>query len=1017
MHEHRVGSGNYSVTKRELVELHSSHDATQALQDYGGIEVLASNLGTDLKKGLPDFEAQSHFRARKESFGDNAFPEPKMPSFFSLLVEALKDEMLIILIIAAVVSLILGLAFPEAEDPTTADRIEGSIEGVAILAAVALVSIVQAANNYVQEKQFQKLNKVKQNIPVKVIRGGKNVSVSIHDVYAGDVVELDTGNQVPADGYYISGHNCSVNESNMTGEPEPSRKKETNLKMLSGTYVVTGNCTMLVTATGLASQWGQALKELDEGSERRETPLQEKLGKLARYIGFVGMGVASIVFVVMVIWWLVEHFVNDIDFTTNDINVVLSYFIIAVTIVVVAVPEGLPLAVTMALAYSLMKMRKDMCLVRYLPACETMGGATQICSDKTGTLTQNRMTVTRGLIVGKRFQDPVIHDLNPSVHHLLTEGIALNSTGHLQPPTQPGGFPIYIGQPTECALLAWINKLDVDYQVIREEGPQVLEQFSFSSARKRMSVVIQLPDGKYRMYTKGASEIIMDRCTSKLEPDNSTSPLQDNEKRQYMQLIDEMAGEGLRTLSIAYRDFDVFDIGAYSEDADHEPPEMKLTLIAIVGIEDPVRVEVPHAVRVCQGAGITVRMVTGDNKLTASSIARQCGILTEGGATVEGPEFAKMTDEEVDNILPRLQVLARSSPSDKIRLVKRLIANQELVSVTGDGTNDAPALRGAHIGLAMGGGTEVAKDASDIIILDDNFSSIVKAVMWGRSVFDNIRKFLQFQLTVNVSAMAIAALSAFLEMTPLTAVQLLWVNLIMDSLGALALATEPPTEALLKRPPKNISHPNYSLISPEMWKMILGQALYQIIVLYGGLSFFQYYLKEQGYIDYSQEQIYTLVFNSFIFCQLFNLIACRKINKGEFNVFEGFFKNWAFHLVLVVELITQVFLVGFWIESKGTGSDGHPVRIMEFLDWIGLVFDTVPLNWYQWLGCIGVGLVGFIWNFILKAIPTPEEKQYKGTIELNKEEHLNFHANQDEHSSLLSGTLKKKHYTEESIVN
>jgi len=986
-YEFHVGPSNFGVTKEQLDNLNASLEPTEALEDLGGLEKLVERLHSDLRDGIHDSDLQP----RRTTFGANNFPESQIPSFFSLLLEALKDEMLIILIIAAIISLVLGVAFPgEVEPgvpPTTTQRIEGSIEGAAILGAVAIVSLVQAGNNYIQERQFQKLNKVKQNVQVKVQRKGVSTQCSIHDIVVGDIVILGTGNQIPADGFYISGYNCTCNESGMTGESEPSKKSEKNRQMLSGCYVITGDCTMVVTAVGLSSRWGKALKDLDEASEGRETPLQEKLGKLARYIGYIGLVVAFLVFVVLTIYFIVDELTDNKEWEWRSLETVLENFIIAVTIVVVAVPEGLPLAVTMALAYSLMKMRKDMCLVRYLPACETMGGVTQICSDKTGTLTQNRMNVTQGVVAGSYFNSPIIDHLHPSVITLLTEGIARNSLSYLEPPTSPGGFPIYVGQPTECALLNWINKMGHDYEKIRQSGPNVVLRFAFSSARKRMSTMIPKPgdDEGYRLYTKGASEIILDRCISMLDSDGYPQPLTEEKKAEYLNFIEQMAGKGLRTIALAYRDFDFFDFLDKNNNNNNEEvdphlqaeyenaTENRLVLIGLTGIEDPVRVEVPKAVRTCQEAGITVRMVTGDNVLTAKSIAAQCNIWKEGLVALEGPEFAKMSDDEIDKVLPKLVILARSSPSDKIRLVKRLKANKELVAVTGDGTNDAPALRGAHIGLAMGGGTEVARDASDIIILDDNFSSIVKAVMWGRSVFDNIRKFLQFQLTVNVSAMAIAALSALVNLQPLTAVQLLWVNLIMDSLGALALATERPTDALLTRPPKNISHPNYSLLSPEMWKMIIGQSIYQIFVLYGGLFLIPILVDT---IEEGSETLDSIVFNSFIWCQLFNLISCRKINPREFNIFEKFFSNWLFLIVLLIEFVIQFFLVG--INLKDEGEEGE--RIMPFLDFIGVIFTTVPLTPIQWAFCIAVGFVGFLWGFILKLFPTPPEKIYKGEI-------------------------------------
>lgn len=647
--------------------------------------------------------------------------------------------MLIILTVAAIVSLILGVFFPEDGDGPS---LEGAIEGAAILGAVIIVTTVQAITNYSQEKQFQQTNKQNDDVSIKVKRGGRHTQCQIGQLVVGDIVILGAGDKVPADGFIHTMNNCKVDELILSGESEAVRKSTENSYLLRGTDLQDGNCEFLVARVGINTEWGSNF----EPTEFEQTPLQAKLGVIARYIGFLGLAVAALVFVVLCIYWLVDQIKDGWDW--QALTEVLQYFITAVTIVVVAVPEGLPLAVTVALAFSMKKMMKDNNFVRRLAACETMGGATQICSDKTGTLTLGQMNVTEGVVAGNKFNDPVIYDMNDSVHKLLTQGIALNSTAYIEQPSSSNEKVKYVGSPTECALLVWINKLNVDYDDLRKTGPKSVRQFPFSSDRKRMSCVIPLDDGGYRLYAKGASEIILRRCTSFINENGETIELDEEKKEEYLQLIESMASNGLRTLCMAYRDFKVFDVsGEYDED--DEPPEMKLTLIALVGIADPVREEVPNAVRTCQRAGITVRMVTGDNILTAKYIAKQCGIYTDDGVALEGPEFARKTDEELDAILPRLQILARSAPTDKERLVNRLQLNSELVSVTGDGANDVKALKKAHVGLAMGGGSDVAKQASDIVILDDNFTSILKSVKWGRCVFDNIRKFLQFQLTVN----------------------------------------------------------------------------------------------------------------------------------------------------------------------------------------------------------------------------------------------------------------------------
>lgn len=541
---------------------------------------------------------------------------------------------------------------------------------------------------------------------------------------------------------------------------------------------------------------------------------------------------------------------------------------------------------SLALAYATQRMLKDNNLVRVLASCETMGNATTVCSDKTGTLTQNKMTVVAGTFSSSFFrfrrgassdtesERGGTHDIDQipqdaELIHILNEGIAVNSTAFQG--KDESGQPAIVGNKTETAMLNFAAEIGSNsFENVRQQHP-VEQVYPFSSERKAMATVICLSPGElYRMHVKGASEIIVGLCSSILTMDGKRQEMTKDDRAHIDHMIQSYASNSLRTIAVAYRDYrHQWTTAAQGEETPYEDliADNGLTLIGIIGIEDPLRPRVKEAVKTCQQAGVFVRMVTGDNVMTAKSIAKQCGIYTTGGVVMEGPIFRNLSPYEMDAVIPRLQVLARSSPEDKRILVERLKLLGETVAVTGDGTNDAPALKLADVGFSMGvAGTEVAKEASSIILMDDNFESIVKAIMWGRCVNDAVRKFLQFQLTVNITAVILTFISGVAsesQKSVLTAVQLLWVNLIMDTLAALALATDPPTEELLQRNPTPKSAP---LISLKMWKMIIGQAIFQVVVtfvlLYGGI------------LDYSPEDpaLQTIVFNTFVFCQIFNEI-------------------------------------------------------------------------------------------------------------------------------------------------
>ncbi|KAH7430908.1 hypothetical protein KP509_08G020300 [Ceratopteris richardii] len=834
---------------------------------------------------------------------------------------------------------------------------EGWYDGASIAFAVLLVVTVTSCSDYHQSLQFIALNEEKRNIPVQVVRGGRRLKISIFELLVGDLVVLNIGDQVPADGLFVEGHSLSIDESSMTGESEQVHVDQKRPFLLSGCKVEDGFGTMLVTGVGVNTEWGQLMAAISDDNAE-ETPLQVRLNGVATFVGKVGLVVAVLVLIILIIFYFVGHksgannsgkFKAGETSASDAVNSVVDAFAIAVTIIVVAVPEGLPLAVTLTLAYSMKKMMVDRALVRRLSACETMGGATAICSDKTGTLTLNQMTVVKAWVAGE-FRSPVddLRSAGNEVLSLLLEGLAQNSIGSVYIPQDSDKEPEVTGSPTEKAVLNWGLKIGMDFQSVKSLS-KVLHVETFNSTKKRAGVAVRVAStGKVHAHWKGAAEILLHECDTMLTVDNSQVSIEESSRNDLLRTIELMAAESLRCIAFAYREVLEEEVPKSDELLEEwKIPESHLCLIALVGIKDPCRPGVPDAVALCQAAGIKVRMVTGDNIITAKAIAVECGILQDGVA-VEGATFRAYTDEERKRELPMISVMARSSPSDKLLMVKSLREMGHVVAVTGDGTNDAPALHEADIGLAMGiQGTEVAKDSSDIIILDDRFSSVVKVVRWGRSVYSNIQKFIQFQLTVNVAALTINFVAAVSSGdVPLTAVQLLWVNLIMDTLGALALATEPPTDDLMCKPP---IHRNDPLISYVMWRNILGQALYQVIVLltlqFRGKELMKLHGPNADGISG------TVIFNSFVLCQLFNEVNARKPEK--WNIFEGFFNNTLFMAVLVITLVLQIIIV-------------------EFLNKFA---STVQLNWQQWLICIFIGFMSWPIGLLLKLIPVSRKQR------------------------------------------
>jgi Ca2+-transporting ATPase len=783
--------------------------------DTTGLPRPVETRHVDITDAGPSAVSGSHageaFYDRKRVYSQNVLPAKKAKSFFKLMWEAYyKESVLILLTVAAVISLALGLyeTFGVDHGPDAPPSIDW-IEGCAICVSIVVVVMVGAVNDWQKERAFVKLNAKKEAREVKVIRSGKSFTISVYDVMAGDVLHMEPGDLIPADGIFISGHNVKCDESSATGESDQMKKtnaeqvlrllekghgdsKDLDPFIISGSKVLEGVGTYLVTSVGVNSSYGKILMAMRQDMEA--TPLQIKLDKLAKAIAKLASA-ASFLLLLILTFRLVATFPGSPLSPAEKASRFMEILIVSVTIIVVAVPEGLPLAITLSLAFATTQMVKMNNLVRILKSCETMGNATTVCSDKTGTLTQNKMTVVTGTFGEDSFDDKnpgaannrshqFAERLNTEQRRLLIESIAINSTAF----EGDGGEFGFVGSKTETGLLGFAkNVLGMSSLSQERTSAHMIQMLPFDSSRKCMGAVQRLPNGTYRLLVKGASEILLSYSSSLALPTGNI-PMDGPQTTRIANIIDSYAKQSLRTIAIISKDFQEWPPrGAEHPDdpsiaADLGALLHEMTFIGVVGIQDPLRPGVPEAVAKCKHAGVVVRMVTGDNVVTAKAIATDCGIYTDG-IVMEGPQFRKLSDEDMDNVLPQLQVLARSSPEDKRVLVTRLRKLGGIVAVTGDGTNDGPALKAADIGFSMGiAGTEVAKEASAIILMDDNFASILTALMWGRAVNDAVQKFLQFQITVNITAMLVAFITAIQDpemRSVLTAVQLLWINLFM----------------------------------------------------------------------------------------------------------------------------------------------------------------------------------------------------------------------------------------------
>ncbi|EAR94179.2 calcium-translocating P-type ATPase, PMCA-type protein (macronuclear) [Tetrahymena thermophila SB210] len=1027
-------------------------------------------LGSNLKTGIST--SPNEIKDRERIYGHNRREQVIPATFCQLLWDALQDLTLRILVVAAIISISVEVGTAPADKRSIA-----WVEGFAILVAVIVCSTVAAANDYKKEKQFQQLNNVSsESLTVQIFRDGSEITIHRDKVLTGDIIKIKGGMELPADGICLYSVDIKCDESVMTGEPDPvhkqsvikciQRREEYNRMnltkdiknrheiptpiLMSGTNVLEGEGLMIAIVVGPHSTSGK-IEEILKSQDESKSPLQQKLETIADDIGKFGLYSALLIVLILLIRFTVERIQED-SFSSDNVIEMINFLIIGVTVVVVAIPEGLPLSVTLSLAFSTSKMLKDKNLVRKMQACETMGGANNICSDKTGTLTQNIMYVTTLWNFGNNFiqlntdmklQSNLQEYIPAAAQEIFIQATAVNSTASLDPPQ---------GDATEQAMIKFLKKCNINYLQERSKY-QEIAYIPFSSQRKRMSKIIMF-NNSHRMLIKGASEIITSCCNQLYRWDtNQIVPIDTTLRDSIQKAIIQMAEKGLRTIGIAYKQvYPNDDINSKDNMNVREIEKSNLILIGVLGIEDVLRPEVPLAVAKCKQAKIHVRMVTGDNKITARAIANKCGIIQEElglDLVLEGKEFIKLTggvvcskcriavcpcprdkrtadiakkdlridtvanQEEFKKIYPRLAVMARSAPEDKYTLVVGLMENGNVVAVTGDGSNDAPALKKADVGFAMGkAGTQVAKNAADIILTDDNFSSIVQAVLWGRNIYDSIRKFLQFQLTVNIVAVFVTLIGgAVIKQELLQPIQMLWVNLIMDTFASLALATEPPQQKLLLRPPHSR---NDYIISRKMLKHIIFQSIWQLAIIctiaFAGEYFIPEYsddfdtstrpedivfvqnykysnsektLAHSGRLrtysgdadDYSKKlalenctpsRHFTVLFNTFVLLQFFNFLNARKIDD-EFNIFSNILSNPLFFVILIIIIVFQFIFVTWGFRA--------------------LYVYKYGLTWQQWLICIGFGVSCNFWAIIIKLIPDrlfPQLGNKETVIDINR---------------------------------
>ena len=864
-------------------------------------EQLLARTGTDVEKGLtPEQVEQS-----RNTYGNNSFTSQKRVSLGRRIWEASTEPMLLMLIFAAAITLAVNITryFTGGE--------YNFLECVGIFAAIALSVVITIVTEGKSAKAFEALNRINEDTLIKVIRSGEPQLVTQREIVVGDIIMVETGDKIVADGRIIESNDLYVDESALTGESLPVNKSadavcdektpvaERANMLYSGCFVSGGNGRMVVTGVGNDTEFGQIAQELS-AIEKTTTPLQEKLDKLGKQITVLGASAAAIVFAIEIVQFIMRGVIS--------LDTVSDAFITSIVLIVAAVPEGLPTIVAVSLALNIIKMSSENALVKKMIACETIGCVNIICSDKTGTLTENRMTVQQIYRGGKLIEPEELND------DTILKNYCINSNANI---SMEDGTWSFIGNPTECSLLVAASKAGVDYQELRHNA-DVVRVFPFSSQNKDMSTIVR-EDGKTILYTKGNPEKIISMC-------DNISP---EEKEANFKLMEKFQSKAGRLLAFAHKELPNYN-GETQEEVEHN-----LIYDGFVVISDPLSPDVYEAIKNCHRAGIEVKMLTGDNIRTARAIANELHMLDENHIAVEASDIDNMSDEELKRELKRIQVIARSTPLIKMRVVKLLKEEKNVVAVTGDGINDAPAIKHADVGIAMGiAGTDVTKEASDMVLLDDSFSTIIKGVQWGRGIYENFKRFIQFQLTVNVSSVVVVIASIVAGFpAPFTALELLWINIVMDGPPALTLGLEPIRDDLLKHKP---TKRNANIISRSMLVRIFVNGVFISIVFM--LQHFTNFLGAE-----SNEEA-TVLFTMFILFQLFNAFNCRELD--ETLMYKNLLRNKLMFGVFLLVLILQIAITQFG----------------------GAVFGTVPLSIIMWIKMIATAFTVIILSEGIKFI-------------------------------------------------
>lgn len=866
-------------------------------------------LKSNEEMGLTTTEAE----ARILRYGKNIFTPKEKASIFGKIFDALKEPLIVILLISGLISLAMGHI----------------ADGLGIFVAVLIATSIAIIQEGKSDKAFEALSMLSENVSVKVVRESKIAYISQSELTIGDIIHLETGDKVPADARIVHCSNFGIDESMLTGEAESVTKRSVKIEkenaplaerknmLYSGTMVIEGRAVAVVTSIGDGTEMGKIANEL-KVEETSQTPLQQKLADLGKRISIVGSIAAAGIFL-FELFIMYRQGILMLDNISVALPGIKDAFVTSVALIVAAVPEGLPTMVAITLAFNMQKMAKNNALVRKLIACETIGSVNVICSDKTGTLTENRMTVVDVWCDGKEAPANKIHCPE------MIENFCVNTTADI---TKNDDKFVFLGNPTECSLLVCADKNNINYLHYRKEFGEPIAEYNFTSARKMMSTAYKKGNG-FRLYTKGSPEKVLNICTKILFNGTVISMTQEH-KNVIEESIKKLQDNARRVLGFAYEDFtdepqweDIYNV------------EKNLIFTGFIGIEDPLRSDVKEAISHCRQAGITVKILTGDNINTARAIANQLGIVKKDSLVLEVTDIDNMSDQELKSKLDRIVVIARSNPTAKMRVVKLLKENNNSVVVTGDGINDAPALKAADVGVAMGiAGTEVSKEAADIVLLDDSFSTIVKAIKWGRGIYENFQRFIQFQLTVNVVAFVTVILAELLGYKmPFTTLQLLWVNIIMDGPPALTLGLEPPREHLLERKP---IRRNASIVTKDMLFKIVSNGLFIVTALL-------MLMKTQA-LGGTEAQQSTIVFTSFVLFQLWNAFNSREF--GVTSIFPNIHRN-----KVMVGVVFLTFLVQILVTQYG-----------------GQVFKTVPLEFALWLKIIGFTFSVVIFGELIKLI-------------------------------------------------